>query len=444
MNRLGPALSSPLDSSPVGVTAAINRCDSTRSRGRCASPACLLSSDHMENLFIFLGALQILVGLYLVYQAAKWLSYVRRRAGTDPGFYSPRTAVLCPCKGVEPGLERNLTALCEFDHQNYEVFFILAAESDPAASIVKRVASQARGKGHVIIAGPPQDCGEKVHNLRTAIQQLPEEFEVLVFADSDGRPGHAWLRRLIAPLTDSRIGATTTMRWLIPNNNGLPSLLLAAWNAPILTMLGEDTSKNFCWGGGAAIRKSVFEQSGVLDEWQHSVSDDYSMTTALHRAGRPIVFLPECLTVSYVETDFAGLMEFTNRQILITRVYWARMWAIAGATHLLFCMTIALGIVLTLGDFFAGRTSMQFAALTFLPLLLASIRAAFRVMAVQEVLPTLKTQTQQQSWIHLLLGIWIPYLYSINFLASATTRKIRWRGIRYELISAQQTNIIGR
>jgi hypothetical protein len=28
-------------------------------------------------------------------------------------------------------------------------------------------------------------------------------------------------------------------------------------------------------------------------------------------------------------------------------------------------------------------------------------------------------------------------------LASVMTRKIRWRGIRYELISAQQTNIIG-
>jgi ceramide glucosyltransferase len=424
--------------------AAVNRCDSTCSHGCCASLVCLLFSAYMENLFIFLGVLQILVGLYLMYEAAKWLSYVRRRTATDPGFYSPRTAVLCPCKGVEPGLEKNLNALCEFDHQNYEVFFVLASESDPAASIVKRVASHANGKGHVIFAGPPQDCGEKVHNLRTAIQQLPEEFEVLVFADSDGRPGHSWLRRLTAPLTDSRIGATTTMRWLIPNNNSLPSLLLAAWNAPILTMLGEDSSKNFCWGGGTAIRKGVFEQSGVLDEWQHSVSDDYSMTRALHRANRPIVFLPECLTISYVETDFAGLMEFTNRQILITRVYSPKMWAIAGATHLLFCVTIALGVLLTLADFFAGRPSMQVAALTFLPLLLASIRGAFRVIAVQEILPALKTQIQQQSWIHLLLGVWIPYLYSVNFLASAVTRKIRWRGIRYELISAQQTNIIGR
>ena len=404
----------------------------------------MLFSFCVENIFYLLGFVQILVGVYLVYEGVRWLAYARRRASTDPGFYSPRTAVICPCKGVEPGLEQNLSALCEFDHQNYEVFFALASESDAAVSIVKRVASQSRGKAHLVFAGAPQECGEKVHNLRAAIEQLPEGFEILVFADSDGRPGHSWLRRLTAPLSDSRIGAASTMRWLIPNKNNFPSLLLAAWNAPILTMLGEDTSKNFCWGGGTAIRKSVFEQSGVLEEWQHSVSDDYSMTSALQRAGRPIIFLPECLTVSYVETDFDGLMEFTNRQMLITRVYSPKMWAVAGAIHLLFCGTILLGIGLTVENLLAGRPALPFAALTFLPLLLAAIRSALRVTVVQEMLPALKSQIQQQSWIHLLLGVWVPYLYAINFVASAMTRTIRWRGIRYELVSPQQTRILAR
>ena len=44
------------------------------------------------------------------------------------------------------------------------------------------------------------------------------------------------------------------------------------------------------------------------------------------------MFLPECLTLSYVETDFAGLLEFTDRQILITRVYAQEMWAFGFAT----------------------------------------------------------------------------------------------------------------
>ena len=36
---------------------------------------------------------------------------------TREGFYAPRIAVLCPCKGMEPGLEPNLVALTEFDRQ---------------------------------------------------------------------------------------------------------------------------------------------------------------------------------------------------------------------------------------------------------------------------------------------------------------------------------------
>lgn len=395
----------------------------------------------MESIFYFLAIVQILVGLYLLWEGLQWLAYARRRASTDPGFYAPHTAVLCPCKGLEQGLERNLTALTEFDHQNYEVFFILASESDPAHSIVKRVAAASRRKAHVIIAGQPQGCGEKVNNLRTAIEQLPAEFEFLVFADSDGRPGRSWLQKLVAPLNDPRLGATTTMRWLIPNRGNLATALLACWNASVVTMLSEK-GKNFCWGGGTAIRRSVFDQIGVVEDWRNSVSDDYSMTRALQRAGRSILFVPECLTLSYVETNFAGLLEFTNRQILITRVYAQQTWAFGLATHALYCLTLILGVSLWLGDVFATLPSFHLAILTFLPVLLAVIRGALRVIGVTEVLPAARSQIMGQAWIYMILTVFIPFLYLVNFLTSLVTRKIRWRGVDYELISADQTHIL--
>jgi ceramide glucosyltransferase len=395
----------------------------------------------VETLFQVLAVLQILIGLYLIGQGLQWRGYARRRLLSDPGFYAPRTAVLCPCKGIEPGLEQNLVSLCEFDHQNYEVFFILASESDAAATLVKRVASQSRAKAHVVIAGRPEACGEKVNNLRVAIEQLPGEFEALVFADSDGRPGRSWLHHLVAPLNDSRIGATTTMRWFIPNRSDLPSLMLAAWNAPLVTMLSEK-GKNFCWGGGTAIRRSVFDQINALEEWRGSISDDYSLTLAIERSGRSIVFLPECLTVSFVATDFPGLLEFTNRQILITRIYSPKMWTIAFGTHFLFCFTVLLGIFLTLGDVLATLPALPLAALTFLPLLLASIRGALRATTVSELLPAYRSELIGQSWVYIILGVFVPFLYLVNFAWSVVTRKILWRGIRYELISPQQTRIL--
>lgn len=395
----------------------------------------------MEALFYFLAVVQIAVAGYLIWQGLQWLGYARRRMFTDPGFNAPRVAVLCPCKGVEPGLERNLVSLTEFSHQNYEIFFILALGSDPAHGIVTRVAAASRPKAHVIIAEAPEECGEKVNNLRVAIEQLPPDFEILVFADSDGRPGKNWLQRLTAPLADARVGATTTMRWLIPNRANLATALLAAWNAPIVTMLTEK-GKNFCWGGGTAIRRSVFEQIGVLDDWRSSVSDDYSLTNALERTRRSILFVPECLTVSFVETDFAGLLEFTNRQILITRVYSERMWAIAGVTHLLYCVTVVMGLALALGDFLAQLPALHIVALTVFILLLSAIRAGLRVAAVTEILSAYRAQIMSASWIYILLTAAVPFLYLINFINSLITRKIRWRNVQYELISANQTHII--
>jgi ceramide glucosyltransferase len=395
----------------------------------------------VETTFYFLSFLQILLGAYLIWQVLQWLGYVRRQLHTDPGFYAPRVAVLCPCKGIEPGLERNLLSLTEFERQNYEIFFILASGSDPARSIVERLAKSSRVKAHVIIAGSPSGCSEKVNNLRVAVEQLPPEFEVLVFTDSDGRPGKSWLHHLVAPLGDARIGATTTMRWLIPNRSNLPTAFLAAWNAPLVTMLSEK-GRNFCWGGGTAIRRSIFEQSNVLDAWKNSVSDDYSLTRALQRNNRSIVFLPECLTLSYAETDFDGLLEFTNRQILITRVYADNVWAPAAATHLLYCITLLFGVILILSDFFEQRPAFHIVMLTFLPVLLSSIRSSLRLIGVTEALPAGRSQIMGQAWIYILLTVFVPFLYVVNFVNSLLTRKIRWRGMAYELIGPEQTRIV--
>ena len=396
----------------------------------------------MGTLFYYLAISQITVGVYLVWHGLRWLAYARRRMRGDPGFNGPRAAVLCPCKGIEPEMERNLVALTEFDYRNYEIFFVLASAADSAYSTVKRVAEHSKVPAHVIIADRPEECGEKVHNLRVAIEQLSEDFEVLVFADSDGRPGRYWLRRLVAPLNDKHVGAATTMRWLIPNGHNLATALLAAWNASIVTMLSEK-GKNFCWGGGTAIRRSVFDEIRVFEEWYHSVSDDFSMTRALQHAGRSIVFVPECLTPTYVNVDFRDLWEFTNRQILITKVYSKKTWASGAAAHVLYCLTLPLGLGVTVSNLLATLPAFHLALLTFVPMLLAAIRGGLRVAGATEVLQTSRAQIAGQAWIYVVLGIFVPYLFLVNFVMSLLTRKVRWRGITYELISPQQTRILG-
>ncbi len=231
----------------------------------------------MFLLFYLLIIEQILQGLYNLWDGLGWLRLAQRRAGTHSGFYAPRLALFCPVKGAEPGLEQNIFSLISFDYPDYEIFFAMASADDPARKIIERVTAASKHKVHIVIAGRPSDCGEKVNNLRVAISKATEGFDVYVFADSDGRPGRSWLQRLVAPLSDSNLGAVHGVSLAFPRK---PADFGARWlrrgTRPSRLTLG-DHHKNFCWGGGTAIRRERFEQCQALDFWTGSVSDDFSL-----------------------------------------------------------------------------------------------------------------------------------------------------------------------
>lgn len=395
----------------------------------------------MLFVFYLLVTLQILMGIYALCEGVRWLSMARRRLRSYPGFYAPSVALICPCKGAEPGLEENLAALTAFDYPNYEVFFTLANAEDPAYGLARRVADRSKTPTHIVIAGAPDACGEKVNNLRVAVEQLPGDFEVLVFTDSDGNVGRQWLRQLVAPLADAKLGAATTFRWYLPDRGGFWSALGAAWNAAIATFLGEH-GRNFVWGGGTAIRRKVFDEVGALEFWRGSVSDDYSLTLALHQAGRRIHFVPECLVPTLHDTDFRRLIEFTNRQIIITRVYAPRLWAMATLAHLLYCSTLLLGIGLTFAAWLTGGPGVHLLLLALVPAFLAAAKGYLRLVAVSELLPAWKEKLLAYGWAWTLLAPLMPFLYLWNSLVAAFTRRIVWRGIRYELVSAHDTRIL--
>jgi cellulose synthase/poly-beta-1,6-N-acetylglucosamine synthase-like glycosyltransferase len=395
----------------------------------------------MESIFyIFVGA-ELLLGLWSLIQGFQWLAIARRRARRHSGFFAPRVALLCPCKGAEPGLEENLSSLTGQDYPNFEVFFVLARADDSAGSILKRVATASPVLSHTLIAGQPKACGEKVNNLRFAVDQLEPVFEVFVFADSDGRPGRQWLTHLVAPLNDPRLGAATTFRWWLPMRGGFWSAFGAAWDASIVTMLGEH-DRNFCWGGGTAIRRTIFDEAKVRDHWDGAISDDWGITRALQSAGRKIQFIPECLVPTLRDADAKSLLNFTNRQIIITRVYAPKVWLAGASSHLLYCASLILGAAAIIQAISIGQLWLTFALLVVLIMLLAAIKGILRWLAVIELLPTYKIKLQTYAWAWTVLAPLVPFLYAINFAVSAFSRRIKWRGIRYNLRSASQTDIV--
>lgn len=399
----------------------------------------------MFEVFYLLVIVQIALGLYSLWDGFVWLQMVRRRLGSHAGFYAPVAAIICPCKGAEMGLEENLTALTRFDYPSYEIYFTLATSLDPAVKVIERVKAASQRPVHIVIAGPSEDCGEKVYNLRRAVDAIPETAEVFVFVDSDIRPSRGWLSKLVAPLQEGRVGATTAYRWIIPSRaigqGGFASALASAWNGAVATMLGRP-KENFCWGGGTAIRRKTFLDAHVLDAWSGAVSDDLALTRALEEAHLPIVFCPECIAATPHPWTLSSLLEFTNRQVMITRVYSPRRWGLGAAAHIGYTITLLYAAFVALSAMIAGDPFLHISLMALLIPFLAAAKGVIRAIAAVELLPEWKKQINEWSWSWPLLAPLVPFLFTWNFIASLFTKRIRWRNIRYELVSPSVTRVL--
>ena len=387
-------------------------------------------------VYYFLAVLSCWFGLQSLLSGIRYAAYVRRETSRPLPDFQPFVSVIAPGRGLEPGLIDNLRPLVTQAYPRYEVLFVFDALDDPALEIVDELKGPANIATRTIIAGGATDSGQKVHNLRVAVNEVDPQSEVLVFVDTDARPAKDWLRKLVAPLADETLGASTGYRWFIPDRGGIASRLRSVWNASVASALGSDTAKNFCWGGSTAIRRSTFTKLDVGSRWRGTVSDDFTITHVLKEAKLPIHFTPLCLVASVGDCDFRELLEFTTRQIKITRVYASHLWLPLLLGSALFAIAFFGGLILI------GVHPRSSAAYIF-PLIIFTLGAAKSFIRFRAVSTVLKT-SHLDFLAHTLLWPFASLLYLYNAIVAGFSRRIKWRGITYELKSPTEAVIISR
>jgi cellulose synthase/poly-beta-1,6-N-acetylglucosamine synthase-like glycosyltransferase len=386
-------------------------------------------------LFYFFAVISIVLGVLSLRGGFRFSSYVRQEAKAEPRHYAPYCSVIAPCRGLEQGLRENMDALFRQDYPAYELLFVTSTPDDSAVTLIQELIAGDHNPGvsaRLVFAGDATDSGQKVHNLRVATGQVAAESEVLVFVDTDARPPVNWLRSLVSPLDDVSSGASTGYRWFLPVTGGFASQLRSVWNASIASSLGADTRKNFCWGGSTAIRRELFQKLQVRELWRGSVSDDFTLTRILQEARLPIHFVPACLVPSYVPCSFRELLEFSNRQLKITRAYAPHLWKPVLLGSFLFCGVFFGGLAIIIVKALAGDFLPVAACLLAIILLLGAAKGLIRLRAVAMPLGY-RRGLRNSLPAHLFLWPVASALFLVNSLAAAFSRRIVWRGITYDL-----------
>lgn len=390
-------------------------------------------------LFYIFAILLIIQSLISLKQGFDYLSYFQKFSYKKD--FTPYVAIIAPCKGLDTSIEQYFKSLFEQDYPNYQITFVVESSLDPVlVEINKWQALYPQIKTNCVIAGTSDKCGQKVHNLKTAINSLNKNVDVFAFVDSDVCLPKTWLMALIAPLADEKIAATTGYRWFVPTDKKLASLLRSIWNGSIATSLG-DHQNNFAWGGSMAILRSTFYQIDVEKYWQGTVSDDYGLTQAVKASKQTIKFVPNCLVASLGGCSFSELLEFTTRQIIITKVYSKPLWWLLFISNSMFNLVFFIGgisaVVLFIRDF------------NFLPLLLILIiyflgiwKSILRIKAVRLVLRDYEKSISQNLLSYYLFSPLVALIFGYNLIMSLGRNQITWRGITYKLISNNETIVI--
>jgi ceramide glucosyltransferase len=375
----------------------------------------------------------IFAGLSLILLAEAILSFRKVlafrkffvRKLSQPGSPESRSvALIAPCKGVDFELRENVQSWSKLDYPNYKIFFVVDSDEDPAVPLLREFAD-----AELLLAGKAVDSGQKVHNLRFAIDRIPPEYEVLVFVDSDCRLKPDWLRNLVTQLLQDPQNAATGYRWFT-NSAGFGSNLRAAWNSSVLTLYEENGKNNFAWGGATAIFRNVFAASHVLEFWKGSISDDYSLTNALKRSNRRVNFVPGAMAFTVDSIPLPEFLKWAFRQLLITRIYHPRLWAAALLFHVAWFFWIISGLFFPL-YFWPAFLFVQ---------LLQSFKADLRWRCIREIG---NPPIRQRIWLWVLgpvTGLCNLYLT----LSTIFTRTVLWRNVRYRLLGANRLAIEDR
>ncbi len=393
----------------------------------------------MTGIYYILAAALVFLSWKSFTGGVAYLRFFRSRLASERPEDSPTATVFLPCRGIDDGLEANLSAFFGQDHPDFEVIIVVDSVFDVAVPVIRDVLSR-NPNGKLVVAGAAENESQKVHNLREAVLHAEERSKVFVFADSDVRPGTLWLRDLIAPLEDDAVGCATGYRWFVSKRFGFAGELRSVWNASIASALGPNRRSNFCWGGSMAVRCEVFERLSMRDRWRGTLSDDFTMTRAMNDAGLEIEFVPQALCMSIESCGFRELFEFTTRQMKITRVYSPHLWRLSFVGSAMFSLVMVWSIwLLAVSE--PATTRFGAAVATVILVSVFSIgKSVVRLLAVRLVLP--KESVDRQWLAQCTFWMISPLLFLYNSICALFSRTIVWRGIRYELRSPTETVIV--
>jgi ceramide glucosyltransferase len=208
---------------------------------------------------------------------------------------------------------------CLQDFPDFEIIFGVSDADDPAIQLIERLVIEFPDRViRVVICSKKLGTNTKVSNL--AQMMVEAKHELILVNDSDIRVSPDYLRRVTAPLSDSKLGLVTCLYRGVPTStlgSRLESLGISAdFSAGVLAARQLEGSIHFGLGSTLAFRRHDLEAIGGFEAFVDYLADDYEIGQRIAAQNLEVI-----LSDVVVETF---LPAYTLRQFVDHQLRWGR------------------------------------------------------------------------------------------------------------------------
>jgi len=357
-----------------------------------------------------------------------------RRAKIDAEL--PKAAVVLSLRGSDPFLYNNMLAILEQDYPDFKLFIILDSELDSAWSDVNRIQSYAPDRvATFLIQKLLSTCSLKCCALAEVIDQLDEIYKVVVFLDGDTSPHRGWLRDLVEPLTDKKVGVSTGNRWYTPDRISWGALVRYFWNAGAVVQVWLN---GITWGGSMAMRVEVIRQVGLVDAFRQSLVDDGTVSRLMRTHRFKTVFVPTVIMPNREDISVASFIPWSERQLMAAKSAESGWAIVLFHAFAIGTCVIAPLIILAIGTLQGNPVLI---GLAFVSVVIYWSVAVLSTLAIETGMQRVLDNNQMKAkWINkeaiicFFPAIVLSHFVYFKALAGACIRtRVSWRGIEYQV-----------
>ena len=369
--------------------------------------------------------------------------YARRERKANRPPYIPKVAIIAPHYGWDTDTAEHAKSLLHQGYAGeYEIFFVTHEKADVGHDIsyphLCEIA-EAAPNVHVLLAPNIVENNlprsQKVQNLLTVIEKLPDDIEVIAFVDADVVIREDWLTLLVTPLQEPDIGATVGGRFYFPQTWNIASFAESIWVNFQMSLQG-DHPLTMVWGGSNAFRREMLEKAHILERWEHATIEDLNTTLAMRDVKQKIHFVPDCVAITHTaHRTWTQILEFTNRQMIMTlhMGLW-RQWL----ASLIVFLPKGLCVLGSIPFLFHRKELLPVIFIPFLEALSYRLFSKNLPRWLQDM-PNVRQTIGISSYVTT-IGI---FLAGLNAVYAVFQRKITWGGVRYEILSATKCRVLG-